>query len=78
MLMKNVFMIFILLTKAGYKLNFKKSIIFLKEDLNDDRFTVLKYDLQLPKNILKFNSNLLKNIDYENIFLEFLPISKKA
>lgn len=61
----------------NYSLNFKKALIFSENNFEKENVCQFEYNLDLPKNILKFNSNLLKNIDYENIFFEFLPINKK-
>ena len=61
----------------NFKLNYEKAIVIYDSEIKSDKLENIIFNIKLPKNIVKINKNLLKNIDYESIFLHYLPIENK-
>ena len=63
--------------KVKFELKYNKCIIFSSKDYTKDNFYVIKKEIHLPKNVIKFDKNLLNKINYDLLFSKYLPIKNK-
>lgn len=61
----------------NFKLKYKKCVIFSNKVYTKKELYVIKKDIKLENNILKFKTSVLNSIDYDNIFLHFIPNNDK-
>ncbi|WP_156299219.1 single-stranded-DNA-specific exonuclease RecJ [Streptobacillus canis] len=60
-----------------FKLKYDKALIFCDKDYTKNKLYVIKKEVDLPPNILRLQKKLLSGLDYDKIFLEYLPIKNK-
>ncbi|WP_081256894.1 single-stranded-DNA-specific exonuclease RecJ [Streptobacillus moniliformis] len=60
-----------------FKLKYEKAIFFCDKNYTKNKLYVISKKVELPPNILKLQKNLLSGLNYDKIFLEYLPINNK-
>ncbi|NYV27652.1 single-stranded-DNA-specific exonuclease RecJ [Streptobacillus felis] len=60
-----------------FKLKYEKAVFFCDKDYTKTKLYVIKKETYLPPNIFRLNKKILSSIDYDKIFLEYLPIKNK-
>ena len=63
--------------KVKFELKYDKCIVFSNKDYTKDNFYVIKKEIHLPKNVMKFEKKLLNKINYDLLFSKYLPIKNK-
>lgn len=61
------------LTLPKFKIKYKKALILYNKDYTNDKIYVIKKDIVLPKNIIKFNKNNIIDTNSNEFFFKFLP-----